>query len=53
MIFRARFQRQLKIDFGDLGIKNHQHNPQYLYTKKCKNRIVAVVNFPKKQIAKL
>ena len=45
---------QLTIDFGDLGIKKTSAQITTLYTKeKLLNRqIVAVVNFPKKQIAK-
>jgi len=45
---------QLTIDFGDLGIKKSSAQITTLYSKadlqNC--QIVAVVNFPKKQIAK-
>lgn len=45
---------QLTIDFGDLGIKKSSAQITTLYSKAdLQNRqIVAVVNFPKKQIAK-
>jgi len=45
---------QLIIDFGDLGIKKSSAQITTLYTKEqLHNRqIIAVVNFPKKQIAK-
>nr|WP_321243892.1 tRNA-binding protein [uncultured Psychroserpens sp.] len=45
---------QLKIDFGDLGIKKTSAQITTLYTKDqlLKKQIVAVVNFPKKQIGK-
>ncbi|MEZ4792510.1 MAG: tRNA-binding protein [Gelidibacter sp.] len=45
---------QLTIDFGGLGIKKSSAQITTLYTKgQLLNRqIVAVVNFPKKQIAK-
>ncbi|GGD02824.1 tRNA-binding protein [Hyunsoonleella pacifica] len=45
---------QLTIDFGDLGIKKSSAQITTLYTKKdlLNKQIVAVVNFPKKQIAK-
>lgn len=45
---------QLTIDFGDLGIKKSSAQIITLYTKEdlLKRQIVAVVNFPKKQIAK-
>ena len=45
---------QLTIDFGDLGIKKSSAQITTLYTKEAllKRQIVAVVNFPKKQIAK-
>ena len=51
----ARFPAyQLKIDFGDLGIKKSSAQIITLYTKEelLQKQIVAVVNFPKKQIAK-
>ncbi|MCC1484849.1 tRNA-binding protein [Winogradskyella immobilis] len=45
---------QLKIDFGDLGIKKSSAQITTLYKKEelLNRQIVAVVNFPKKQIAK-
>lgn len=45
---------QLIIDFGGLGIKKSSAQITTLYTKKqlLNRQIVAVVNFPKKQIAK-
>ena len=44
---------QLTIDFGDLGIKKSSAQITTLYTKDelLNRRIVATVNFPKKQIA--
>lgn len=44
---------QLTIDFGDLGIKKSSAQITTLYTKEelLERQIVAVVNFPKKQIA--
>ncbi|MBC3846805.1 tRNA-binding protein [Winogradskyella echinorum] len=44
---------QLTIDFGDLGVRKSSAQITTQYTKEdLKNRqIVAVVNFPKKQIA--
>ena len=44
---------QLTIDFGDLGIKKSSAQITTLYSKEdlLKRQIVAVVNFPKKQIA--
>ena len=44
---------QLIIDFGDLGIKKSSAQITTLYTKKdlLNRQIVAVVNFPAKQIA--
>lgn len=44
---------QLTIDFGDLGIKKSSAQITSLYTKEAllKRQVVAVVNFPKKQIA--
>ena len=45
---------QLKIDFGDLGLKKSSAQITTLYKKEelLNRQIVAVVNFPKKQIAK-
>ncbi|WP_434035641.1 tRNA-binding protein [Formosa sp. 4Alg 33] len=45
---------QLTIDFGDLGIKKTSAQITTLYTKSelLNRQIVAVVNFPRKQIAK-
>ena len=45
---------KLKIDFGDLGIKQSSAQITTLYKKEdlLNRQIVAVVNFPKKQIAK-
>ncbi|MCL6294703.1 tRNA-binding protein [Jejuia spongiicola] len=45
---------QITIDFGDLGIKKSSAQITTLYTKEdlLNRQIVAVVNFPKKQIAK-
>ncbi|MCL5129473.1 MULTISPECIES: tRNA-binding protein [unclassified Algibacter] len=45
---------QLIIDFGDLGIKKTSAQITILYKKEdlLQKQIVAVVNFPKKQIAK-
>lgn len=45
---------QLIIDFGDLGIKKSSAQITTLYKKEelLNRQIVAVVNFPKKQIAK-
>ena len=45
---------QLTIDFGDLGIKKSSAQITTLYNKEdlLQRQIVAVVNFPKKQIAK-
>lgn len=44
---------QLQIDFGELGIKKTSAQITTLYTKNdlLHRQIVAVVNFPKKQIA--
>lgn len=44
---------QLEIDFGDLGIKKSSAQITSLYTKEelIGKQILAVVNFPKKQIA--
>lgn len=44
---------QLTIDFGDLGIKKTSAQITTLYKKEdlLQKQIVAVVNFPKKQIA--
>lgn len=45
---------QLTIDFGDLGIKKSsaQITARYQKEELLNRQIVAVVNFPKKQIAK-
>lgn len=45
---------QLTIDFGDLGIKKSSAQITTLYKKSdlLNHQIVAVVNFPRKQIAK-
>jgi len=45
---------QIVIDFGELGIKKTSAQITTLYTKEylIQKQIVAVVNFPKKQIAK-
>jgi tRNA-binding protein len=45
---------QLTIDFGDLGIKKTSAQITTLYKKEdlLQKQIVAVVNFPRKQIAK-
>ena len=45
---------QLTIDFGELGIKKSSAQITTLYKKEdlLERQIVAVVNFPKKQIAK-
>ncbi|MFD1163240.1 MULTISPECIES: tRNA-binding protein [Hwangdonia] len=45
---------QLTIDFGDLGIKKSSAQITTLYTNDAllNKQIVAIVNFPKKQIAK-
>lgn len=45
---------QLTIDFGNLGIKKSSAQITRLYKKEdlLNRQIVAVVNFPKKQIAK-
>jgi len=45
---------QLIIDFGDLGIKKSSAQITTLYKKEdlLQKQIVAIVNFPKKQIAK-
>ena len=44
---------QLTLDFGDLGIKKSSAQITTLYSKSdlLNRQIVAVVNFPKKQIA--
>jgi len=44
---------KLKIDFGDLGIKQSSAQITTLYKKDelLNRQVVAVVNFPKKQIA--
>ena len=45
---------QLTIDFGDLGIKKSsaQITDKYLKEDLVSRQVLAVVNFPKKQIAK-
>ncbi|MEW4925233.1 tRNA-binding protein [Algibacter sp. 2305UL17-15] len=45
---------QLTIDFGDLGLKKTSAQITTLYSKEdlLNKQIVAIVNFPKKQIAK-
>ena len=45
---------QLKIDFGDLGIKNSSAQITALYSKEelIGKKIIAVVNFKPKQIAR-
>ena len=45
---------QLSIDFGSLGIKKSSAQITTLYTKEqlLNRQIIAVLNFPKKQIAK-
>lgn len=45
---------QVTIDFGDLGIKKSSAQITTLYKKEdlVDKQIVAVINFPKKQIAK-
>ena len=45
---------QLTIDFGDLGIKKSSAQITTLYSKAdlLDKQIVAIINFPKKQIAK-
>tara|TARA_R110000868_G_scaffold386643_4_gene655004 strand:- start:167 stop:502 length:336 start_codon:yes stop_codon:yes gene_type:complete len=45
---------QLTIDFGELGIKKSSAQITTLYKKEdlLNKQIVAVINFPKKQIAK-
>ncbi|MBJ6368303.1 tRNA-binding protein [Snuella sedimenti] len=44
---------QLTIDFGDLGVKKTSAQITTLYSKEAllNRQIVAIVNFPKKQIA--
>ena len=44
---------QLKVDFGDFGIKNSsaQITKHYEKTELVGKQVIAVVNFPKKQIA--
>lgn len=44
---------QLKIDFGELGIKNSSAQITELYTKEelLKRQVTAIVNFKPKQIA--
>ena len=43
---------QIKIDFGDLGMKKTSAQITAVYTKEelLQKQVVAVVNFPKKQI---
>lgn len=45
---------QLAIDFGELGIKKSSAQITELYSKEdlINRQIIAVINFPKKQIAK-
>jgi tRNA-binding protein len=45
---------QLTIDFGELGIKKSSAQITKLYTKEIllNTQVIAVVNFPKKQIGK-
>ncbi|MDX2305125.1 MAG: tRNA-binding protein [Microscillaceae bacterium] len=45
---------QLRIDFGDLGTKTSSAQITQLYTKEdlVYKQVIAVVNFPPKQIAK-
>lgn len=45
---------QLTIDFGELGIKKASAQITTLYSKEAllNRQIIAIVNFPKKQIAK-
>jgi len=45
---------QLTIDFGDLGVKRSsaQITKRYKKSDLLQKQIIAVVNFPKKQIAK-
>ncbi|OUR92366.1 tRNA-binding protein [Flavobacteriales bacterium 34_180_T64] len=45
---------QLTIDFGDIGIKRSSAQITTIYEKEelLNRQIIAVVNFPKKQIAK-
>ena len=44
---------QLEIDFGDIGIKNSSAQITNLYKKEdlIGKQIIAIVNFPKKQIS--
>jgi tRNA-binding protein len=44
---------RMKIDFGEMGIKNSSAQVTYHYTKDelLNKQVVAVVNFPVKQIA--
>ncbi|WP_136480605.1 tRNA-binding protein [Cognatitamlana onchidii] len=45
---------KLMIDFGDLGVKKSSAQITSLYTKEAliNRQVVAVINFPKKQIGK-
>ncbi|GGH25696.1 tRNA-binding protein [Sphingobacterium alkalisoli] len=45
---------QLRIDFGELGVKKSSAQITKLYTKEAliNRQVIAVVNFPKKQIGK-
>jgi tRNA-binding protein len=44
---------KLKIDFGDLGVLNSSAQITYRYSENdlLNRKVIAVVNFPKKQIA--
>jgi len=44
---------KLKVDFGELGIKNSSAQVTTFYTKEdlLNRKVIAVVNFPPKQIA--
>jgi tRNA-binding protein len=46
---------QIKIDFGDLGIRNSSAQITALYTKEelPGKQVIAVMNFPPKQIANI
>jgi tRNA-binding protein len=45
---------QLKIDFGDLGVKKTSAQITTVYTKEelLQKQVIAVVNFPRKQIGR-